>query len=199
MNLSSPVSARACGLPWSLPHLQSLWPGEVCGTRCSISPAHQGLTSPLPRPRLWGWLQGLAESQTVKTEVPPIPIWEARCPHTSAFFVPVGSAGAHSPSREPLPDKARGQALVPCGAGVMCLACQYLLPPYVLYSGPTGLPLLPTILSRPSPDPARRTVGPSMHRGLPCVSPPLCLPVRLWPSMLRNQRQTLKGGWGRRG
>lgn len=104
---------------------------------------------PAPSPSQ-GSGNGSRESQNTETKVASIPIWEARCPHTSAFFVPVVSAGAHSPSRQSSPNKARGQALfVPCAPGVMGLASQYLLPPKVLYSGLKGPPLLPTILSCP--------------------------------------------------
>lgn len=75
---------------------------------CCCSPARQGLASPLPRPGLRGRLPGLGESQIAKTELASVPIWEARCPHASAFFVPVGSARAHGPSIQPSADKASG-------------------------------------------------------------------------------------------
>lgn len=174
----------AQGSVWAVPLLRPCLPGPS--------------QPPLPA-RAVGMAPAAGESQTAKTEVASIPIWEDRCPHLW-LLCPVGSAGAHSPSRQPLPNKARGQALfVPCGPGVECLVYQYLLPPHVLYSGPTGLPLLhlgldTTILSRPSLDLDRRTVGPKHTEPSP---------VRLWPRMLRNRNLTLTervgvgGGVGR--
>lgn len=40
---------------------------------CCCSPARQGLASPLPRPGLWGRLQGLGEAKLPKLKLPPFP------------------------------------------------------------------------------------------------------------------------------
>lgn len=74
------------------------------------------------------------------------PTWEAGCPHASAFFVPVGSAYSPRPRESPRQTKPVAEpylSLLACRPGVVCLAGQYLLPPYVPSSGPAGLPLCP--------------------------------------------------------
>lgn len=189
-----PLTPRVCMSMWSPPsppRPRSLRPREVCGM-CCCPPARQGLAGPLPRPGLRGRLQGLGESQIAKTEVASVPIWEARCPHASAFFVPVGGARARGPSRQPSPDRASGRALRVCpgpvGPGVCAWPSVFIASIRAVLWAPWPAASAPrlgaTIPGRPSLDPARTTVGPSVHSR----SPPLCLPspaspVRTGPRM----------------
>lgn len=178
-----------------MPPPQSPWPGEVCGMCCCCSPAHQGLASPLPWPGQWGWLQGLGESQIAKTEVASIPMWEARCPHASAFSVPGGGAGARGPSTQPSSDRASGRALlVPPGpAGLV--SCAWSVSIYCLHMcrplGPLACHLCPQARChhprQAIPGPSQDSCGTKPHSR----SPPLCLPplaslVRPGPRMFRS-------------
>lgn len=182
--------------PRSLPHLQSPWPrGGVWGVL--LLPCLPGPSQPPPPTGAVGHAPGAGGGdQIAKTEAASIPIWEARRPHTSAFFVPVGSTGAHGPSRQPSVDKASGGALlVPPGpAGLE--SCAWPVSIYCLQMcrplGPPGLPPLPPGSVPPSPaGPPRtqpghlwdqvRTVG-----ALPCASPPLASPLRPGPRMFRS-------------
>lgn len=160
-----------------------------------LLPCPPGPSQPPPPAGAVGTAPGAGGSQIAKTEVASIPIWEARCPHASAFFVLVGSAGAQAPADRPRRTKPAAEPYCPtwaCRPGVVCLACQYLLPPYVPSSGPPGLPPLPPGSVPPSPaGPPRtqpgqlwdqaRTVG-----ALPCASPPLASPVGPGPRMFRS-------------
>lgn len=90
--------------------------------------------------------KGLGESQTARIQVASPLISEAGCSQAPAFSATVGSAQSPRPRRRAL--------LVPPGPPglrVVCLACQYLLPPHVPSSGPGGLPPLPPGLVPPSP------------------------------------------------
>lgn len=177
--------------PWSLPHLQSPWPGEVWGVLLFPPPARQGLASPLPRPGLCRRLQGLGESQIAKTEVASIPIWEARCPHASAFFVPVGSAGARGPSSQPSADKAGGRALpVPPGpAGLesrawpVSIYCLHMCRPL----GPLACHLCPQARChhprQALPGPSQDNCGTKRAQSEPSPVPPLPLPSLLGPGL----------------
>lgn len=186
--------------PRSPPHLRSPWPREVCGM-CCCSPARQGLASPLPRPGLWGRLQGLWESQIAKTEVASVPIREAGCPHASAFFVPVGGAGAHSPSRRPSPDRASGRALCvppgPAGPGSrawpVSIYCLHMCRPL----GPLACHLCPQArCHRPRqalPTPSQDNRGTKRAQSEPSPVPPLpdlprapLSPVRTGPRTPRS-------------
>jgi len=104
--------------------------------------------------------------------------WEAGCRHASAFFVPVGSAYSPRPQERALGRQSQWPSLTcpswPAGlescawpASIYCLHMCRPLGPLVCPSAP-GLGA--TIPSRPSLDPARTTVGPSLHRW----SHPLC-------------------------
>lgn len=152
---------------------------------CCCSPGRQGLASPLPRPGLWGRLQGLGGSQIAKTEVASILIWEARCPHASAFFVLAGSAGAHGPSRPPSVDKASGRALlVPPGpAGLE--SCAWPVSIYCLHMcrplGPLACHLCPQARChhprQALPGPSQDSCGTKRAQS----GPPLCLPSPCLP------------------
>lgn len=127
-------------------------------------------------PRAWG-------KPNCQNSSPLLSHLRGWCPYTSVFSVPVGSTQTWSPWPQ---ERALGQSQWPsltcptwaCQPGVTCLACQYLLSPYVPSTGPAGLPPLPPgsmppSPSRPSPDSARTTVGPSVHsRSCPCASSP---------------------------
>lgn len=133
------------------------WPGQACG----------------------GQLQGLGKTQIAKTQKwPPVPSGRlgvlTPLPSLSQWAVP----RAHGPKREPSADKASGRALlvppglqawsrVPGPSVFIASICAVLWARWPAASAPR---LGATIPSRPSLDPARTTVGPSLHRW----SRPLC-------------------------
>lgn len=177
--------------PQSPPHPQSLGPRAV--GHCCCFPACQGLASllPLPQPGPWGQLQGLGESQIAKTQVTSSPIWEAGSPHASALSVPAGNTQTQSPrpQQRALGRQSQWPSLTPSHLGLpawsgipglsvfIASTCAVLWARWPAASAPR---LGATIPGRPSLDPARTTVGPSVHSW----SRPLCLPPSP-PSLVR--------------
>lgn len=85
-------------------------------------------------------------------------------------------------------------SLLACRPGVVCLARQYLLPPYVPSSGPAGLPLCPRArchhpqqaLPGPSQDNRGTKLAPQEPSPLPPPHPTPPSPVRPGPRMHRS-------------
>ena len=148
---------------------------------CCCSLTSQGLTSPLSLPGLWGRLQGPGENHTAKTEAASTSIWVARCPPTSAFFVPLGTAPVDSPRWTKL--EAERDSSHP---GLDSRAGPYVLPPYVLYSGPAGLPpLSPGSVPPPSGGPPQTQPGGWGTKHAQSEPSPVLL-ARPWPGTLRS-------------
>lgn len=90
--------------------------------------------------------KGLGESQTARIQVASPLISEAGCSQPLPSLPRWAAPRALGPGGEPYLFH-----LGPPGLRVVCLACQYLLPPHVPSSGPGGLPPLPPGLVPPSP------------------------------------------------
>lgn len=175
--------------PQSYPVCDPPWPGRLLG--CAGLLVCPGLSRPA------GIAQGLGKSQIAK----PVRGLQSHlgglCVFTSLPSCPSGQCLSPRPQESPA-DKASGQpylSLLACRPGVVCLACQYLLPPYVLRVLWARWPALcPRAwchhLSRPSLDPARTTVGPSSAplepSPLPPPHPTPPSPVRPGPRMHRS-------------
>ena len=107
-----------------------------------------------------GWLRGLGKPNCQDSKQPPSHLggW---VPSRLWLLCPSGQCLEPTAPKRALGRQSRWPSLTcpswPAGLGSCALACQYLLPPYVLSSGPAGLPplppgLVPPIPSRPSLD-----------------------------------------------
>jgi len=169
--------------------------GGVWGVLLFPPPPARAWPAPSPGQGCADGSRGWGKANLPKLKLPPFPSGRpgvlTPLPSLSQWAVPEPTAPAESPRRT----KPAAEPYCPTGAcrpGVACLACQYLLPPYVPSSGPPGLPLLPPGSVPPSPagppwtQPGQlrdqaRTVG-----ALPCASPPLASPGRPGPRMFRS-------------
>ena len=107
-----------------------------------------------------GWLRGLGKPNCQDLKQPPSHLggWVSS---RLWLLCPSGQCLEPTAPKRALGRQSQWPSLTcpswPAGLGSCALACQYLLPPYVLSSGPAGLPplppgLVPPIPSRPSLD-----------------------------------------------
>ena len=151
---------------------------------------------PLPLARAAGTAPGAWESQMPNLERPPVPSGRlgvlTPLPSLSRWAVP----RAHGPKREPSADKTSGQALpVPPGpAGLE--SCAWPVSIYCLHMcrplGPLACCLCPQARchhpQQANQDPARTTVGPSLHSwSRPLCPPPHPAPPRSGPGLERTR------------
>lgn len=192
--------------PQPPPHPQSLGPRAVgrCCCCCCCFPACQGLASSLPAPPspsqgCGDSSRGLEKAKLPKLQSPPVPsarlgvLTPRLVCHLSQRATPRPSA--HGPPRA-FGRQSQWPSLTwptwACQPGVACLACQYLLPPRVPSSGPTGLPPLPPGSVPPSPaGPPQTQPGQLWDQACtagadPCASPPCPSLVRPWAGPHRN-------------
>lgn len=191
--------------PQPPPHPQSLGPRAVGRCRCCCCfPACQGLASPLPAPlppaRAVGTAPGAWRKPNCQNSShlqSHLRGWESSRLALSVIC-PSGQHPDPAPTAPPRTFGRQSQWLSltwptwACQPGVACLACQYLLPPRVPSSGPTGLPPLPPGSVPPSPAGPPQTqpgqLGPSVHSAGadPRASPSCPSLVRPWAGPHRN-------------
>ena len=176
MSMSSPPVPALSALPvarggvWGvlLPSLPGPGRPPFPGQRCGTAP-------------------GARESQIAKTPVASTPIWEAGCPPASAFSGPWAVPGAQAPAEGPWPTEPVAKPYLshlglPASSRLPGLSVFLASIRAVLWAHwPAALPpgLVPPSPARPFLDPARTTVGPSLHSW----SRPLCRPHT--PSLVR--------------
>lgn len=177
--------------PQPPPHPQSLGPravGRCCC--CCCFPACQGLASPLPAPPspsqgCGDSSRGLEKAKLPKLQSPPVPsarlgvLTPRLVCHLSQRATPRPSA--HGPPQslwqtKPVVEPYLAHLGLPAWSGMPGLSVFIASTCAVLWAHwpATSAPRLgATFPGRPSPDPARTTVGPSVHSRR---SRPLCLP-----------------------